>query len=70
LEEHLVLRIPRLLFKRNKRGSGQLVKSAVVPRTWSGADRVNDAVATAARLGIMQKLVRKIEGSIHSHQAG
>jgi hypothetical protein len=46
--------------KRNKRGSGQLVKWLVVPRRRTAADRLNDDVATAVRLGIMQKLVRKM----------
>jgi hypothetical protein len=46
--------------KRSKRGSGQLVKWLVVPRGQSAADRPNDDVVTAVRLGIMQELVRKM----------
>ena len=64
LEEHLVLRILKLLSKRNKRGSGQLVKSPIVLRRRSAADRLKDAVATAARLGIMHEIVRKIKKSL------
>jgi hypothetical protein len=40
--------------KRNKRGSGQLVKWLVVLRRRSAAGRVDDDVETAARLVIMQ----------------
>jgi hypothetical protein len=52
--------------KKNKRGSGRLVKWLVVLRRRTAADRANDDVATAARLGITQELVRKMQKSLVS----
>jgi hypothetical protein len=54
------LRIPRQLLRKNKRGSGQLVKWLVIIRRQSAADHLNDNMAITARLGIMRELIRKI----------